>query len=93
MVFAHEFEQQDKQKLTTNLPSNFDEFIFGEPVKTIGTTFCLWTTEQKNWQTGQIENYEDNSEEMLKIFDGIHKRTPIGRQNILKKVIRKVEFH
>jgi hypothetical protein len=68
--FAHEFEQQDKQKLTTNLPSNFDDFIFGEPVKSIGTTFCLWTTEQTNWQTGQIENYEDNSGEMLNIFDG-----------------------
>lgn len=68
--FAHEFYQQDKQKLTTNLPSIFDEFIFGEPVKTIGTTFCLWTTEDKHWQVGQIENYEDNSEEMLNIFDG-----------------------
>ena len=68
--FAHEFEQQDKEKLTKNLPSIFDEFIFGEPVKTIGTTFCLWTTEQKKWQVGQIENYKDNSEEMLNIFDG-----------------------
>ncbi len=68
--FAHEFEQQDKLQLTQNLPSIFDQFIFGEPVKSIGTTFCLWTTEQKNWQVGQIENYEDNSEEMLHIFDG-----------------------
>ena len=68
--FAHEFKQQDKQKLTQNLPSIFDEFIFGEPVKSIGTTFCLWTNEQKDWQVGEIENYEDNSEEMLSIFDG-----------------------
>ncbi len=68
--FAHEFDQQDKSHLTKNLPSIFDEFIFGEPVKSIGTTFCLWTTEQKNWQVGQIENYEDNSAEMLNIFDG-----------------------
>ena len=68
--FAHEFEQDDKRKLTTNLPSIFDEFIFGEPVKTIGTTFCLWTTEQGKWTTGQVENYDDNSEEMLNIFDG-----------------------
>ena len=35
-----------------------------------GTTFCLWTTEPENWQIGKIENYEDNSEEMLSIFDG-----------------------
>lgn len=68
--FAHEFPQQDKQHLTVNLPSEFDEFIFGEPVNSIGTTFCLWTTEQKNWQTGQLENHDDNSKQMLNIFDG-----------------------
>ncbi len=68
--FAHEYDQQDKEKLTQDLPAIFDEFIFGEPVKTIGTTFCLWTTEQKNWQAGQIKSYKDNSKEMLNIFDG-----------------------
>ncbi len=68
--FAHEYQQQKKEQLTKDLPSIFDEFIFGEPVKTIGTTFCVWTTENKDWQTGQIENYNDNSEEMLSIFDG-----------------------
>ena len=68
--YAHEFDQQDKAKLTINLPTIFNDFIFGEPVKSIGTTFCLWTTELKNWQTGQIEIFEDNSEEMLNIFDG-----------------------
>ena len=68
--FAHEFDQQDKQKLAKDLPSIFDTFIFGEPVKSIGTTFCLWTIEQKKWQVGQVENFEDNSEEMLNIFDG-----------------------
>ena len=68
--FAHEYDQQDKAKLTNNLPAIFNDFIFGEPVKSIGTTFCLWTTELKNWQVGQLENSEDNSEEMLNIFDG-----------------------
>lgn len=68
--FAHEYKQQDKQKLTENLPSIFNEFIFGEPVNSIGTTFCLWTTEQKYWHTGKLENVDDNSEEMLNIFDG-----------------------
>jgi hypothetical protein len=68
--FAHEYDQQDKEKLTQNLPPIFTEFIFGEPVKSIGTTFCVWTTELKNWQVGQIESSEDNSEEMLNIFDG-----------------------
>lgn len=68
--FAHEYYQENKENLTHNLPKQFDTFIFGEPVKSIGTTFCLWTTESKNWQTGFIKNYDDNSEEMLCIFDG-----------------------
>lgn len=68
--FAHDFVQQDKEKLTKDLPSIFDTFIFGEPVRSIGTTFCLWIIEQKKWQVGKVENYEDNSEEMLNIFDG-----------------------
>lgn len=68
--FAHEFQQQDKQKLTQGLPSIFNEFIFAEPVKSIGTTFCLWSTDEHYWQTGHIENHEDGSKEMLNIFDG-----------------------
>ncbi|WP_267402114.1 MULTISPECIES: hypothetical protein [unclassified Chryseobacterium] len=68
--FAHEYSQPNKQKLTANLPQVFHEFIFGEPVNSIGTTFCLWTTHENHWQTGEIENNEDHSEEMLNIFDG-----------------------
>lgn len=68
--FAHEYKQQDKAKLTNALPAIFNDFVFGEPVKSIGTTFCLWTTELKNWQIGQLESLEDNSEEMLRILDG-----------------------
>src|SRR5690554_119468 len=67
---ANECNQQDKQKLTSGLPAIFDEIIFDEPVKSIGTTFCLWTTEPRKWEVGQIENYDDNSEKMLHIFDG-----------------------
>lgn len=68
--FAHEYEPQDLSLLTKNLPTIFNEFMFGEPVKSIGTTFCIWTTDLKNWQVGQLENQEDGSEEMLYIFDG-----------------------
>jgi len=68
--FSHEYQQQEKQKLTKDLPSIFNEFIFDEPVKSIGTTFCIWTTAHSNWTIGQIENYEDNSAEMLNVFDG-----------------------
>ncbi|OXA86605.1 hypothetical protein [Flavobacterium hercynium] len=74
--FAHElydFEDElpAKSKLTKNLPETFNEFIFGEPVKTIGTTFCIWTNESEKWEIGDLKNiYEDGSEEMLSIFDG-----------------------
>jgi hypothetical protein len=68
--FAHEYEQGDKQKLTCNLPVTFSEFIFGEPVNSIGTTFCLWTEEGNKWKVGEIDNFEDNSDELLNIFDG-----------------------
>ncbi|WP_326980983.1 hypothetical protein VUJ46_11765 [Chryseobacterium sp. MYb264] len=68
--FAHEYPQPNKQKLTANLPSIFYEFIFGEPVASIGTTFCLWANSENQWQTGQLEYSEDHSEELLKIFNG-----------------------
>lgn len=68
--FAYEFEQQNLDKLTNNLPSEYKEFIFEEPVKSIGTTFCIWTTELNGWNVGQLENFDDNSEQMLNIFDG-----------------------
>lgn len=67
--FSHEYQQQEKKELTQDLPLVFEEFIFGEPVKTIGTTFCIWTTEQENWKTGQIKNHEDNSAKILNVFD------------------------
>lgn len=68
--FAHEFEPCDKEQLTANLPTEFNEFIYGEPVQSIGTTFCLWSTNTNEWQTGEIYNHENNSKEMLSILDG-----------------------
>lgn len=68
--FAHEFELEEKSQLTKGLPSEFDEFIFGEPVNSIGTSFCLWTAGLKNWQGGEVVNHDNNSEELLNIFDG-----------------------
>ncbi|MBJ7429588.1 MAG: hypothetical protein JHD28_11630 [Bacteroidia bacterium] len=68
--FANEYEPHDLNHLTKNMPTIFNEFMFGEPIQSIGTTFCVWTTTLKNWQVGQLENHEDGSEEMLFIFDG-----------------------
>lgn len=67
--FAHECPQPEKSKITKGLPEVFTEFISGEPVGSIGTTFCLWNT-CDGWKMGEIESFEDKSAEMLKILDG-----------------------
>jgi hypothetical protein len=66
---THEFYPKDKSKLTQGLPKIYADFIFGEPVHSIGTTFCIWTNNENDWQIGNLENFDDDSEEMLKIFD------------------------
>jgi hypothetical protein len=65
----HEHYPRDKAKLTEGLPKKYNEFVFGEPVHSIGTTFCIWTNNQNLWQIGQLETFDDGSKEMLKIFD------------------------
>jgi hypothetical protein len=68
--FLHEYDQPDKASVTRGLPECFDEFMFGEPVNSVGTTFCLWYTAAHGWQTGVVESEDDGSEELLYIFDG-----------------------
>ena len=67
--FSHDFTQPDKQILAKDLPVCFHEFIFGEPVQSIGTTFLLWKSDELNWKSGP-NNDNDDSELMLKILDG-----------------------
>ncbi|RSK36079.1 hypothetical protein [Hymenobacter metallilatus] len=67
--FLHEYDQPDKAQVTRGLPDAFEEFIFGEPVASIGTTFCVWYTPAYGWQTGVVEHEDDGSEELLAIFD------------------------
>ncbi len=55
--------------VTKHLPKHFHEFIFGQPVKSQGTNFCIWTNENEKWET-QIKDKNDGSEELLFIFDG-----------------------
>lgn len=66
----HEYDQPDKAQIARGLPAYFDEFIFGEPVSSIGTTFCLWYTSAHGWQTGVIEDEDNGSEELLSMLDG-----------------------
>ena len=67
--YLDEYDQPDLAQLTRGLPAAFDEFMFGEPVKSIGTTFCLWYTPAHGWQTGVVPAEDDGSEELLYIFD------------------------
>ena len=68
--FLHEYDQPDKNQVTRGLPACFDEFLFGEPVHSIGTTFCLWNTPEHGWQTGILGSEDDGSEELLFMLDG-----------------------
>jgi len=70
---AHEAEQQQVSK--ENIPVEFHDFIFGEPVKSVGTTFCIWKKYDENqWhsahnQSAQGNSYGDGSEDLLFILD------------------------
>lgn len=68
---AHEYYPKDKARLTQGLPGKYHDFIFGEPVHSIGTTFCIWTGDNEVWTTGDVQDFNDGSEDALKIFDGI----------------------
>lgn len=69
-------------KLIDNIagvPEIFEEFIFGEPVKNIGKTFCFWQLRSNEvWVGGDFgspeEQHEDGSVELLKLLNG----NPLG---------------
>ena len=72
---AHEyFNLQDRipriEDLTHGLPEAFEQFMFGEPVKSIYSTFCIWSADGETWQTGITTGEEDGSAEILDIFAG-----------------------
>lgn len=68
--YAAEAEQGQKEKLTDQLPEAFHEFIFGEPVNSAGTTFCVWQINGKEWTAGIPAETGDHSEELLSPLDG-----------------------
>ncbi|GAA3936463.1 hypothetical protein [Hymenobacter algoricola] len=74
--YADGLDPADKAPLTQRLPQPFHEFVFGEPVNSIGTTFCLWTIDNEPWQLGPGAAEEDGSDELLHLLDG-HPRTYI----------------
>ena len=69
--YVDTYTQPDKAQVTQGLPAAFEQFVFGEPVSSIGTTFCLWYTPATGWQTGALDkDADDGSEEMLYLLDG-----------------------
>ncbi|MDJ0364823.1 hypothetical protein QMK33_06635 [Hymenobacter sp. H14-R3] len=64
------YDEPIKTDLIRGLPIAFQEFMLGEPVASIGTTFCLWHSAQGAWQIGTVEDEDNGSEELLDIFDG-----------------------
>lgn len=68
--FSADAEQVEKEKLTALLPEVFHEFIFAEPVQSVGTTFCVWKLVGKDWQTGILSDIDDHSQELLSPLDG-----------------------
>lgn len=63
------YDEPIKSDLVRGLPTAFQEFMLGEPVASIGTTFCLWHSAQGPWQVGTVEDEDNGSEELLDIFD------------------------
>lgn len=71
-----EYKTADKALLTKGLPDIFNDFIFGEPVNTRGTNFCIWTNASGDWQYNPT-NMADGKDELLHIFDN-NPQTYIG---------------
>lgn len=70
-----ELVQEIVNGIFDELPTIFQEFVFGEPVRSIGTTFCIWQTDSgSQWKTGKVklpkDNYKDGSADLLQLLDG-----------------------
>ncbi|MGZ4098891.1 MAG: hypothetical protein ACXVNM_08430 [Bacteroidia bacterium] len=68
--FCHESKQPLITMVTKGLPPVFNEFIFGEPIKSIGTTFCIWWYEKSKWRINKATDSNACIKEMLYVFDG-----------------------
>lgn len=69
-----ELRQNIWKGVIDNVPNEFKDFILGEPIKSIGTTFCIWRkNEDKYWKIGEVkfpkDKYGDGSEDLLYILD------------------------
>jgi len=73
---AHESPMTGQKNIVENVPSDFHTFIYGEPIKSIGTSFCIWNLKPEGkWTISEDitfpnNPYGDGSEELLHFFDG-----------------------
>lgn len=68
-LYDYEAKLPNKQDLTNMLPDHYSDFIFGEPVASVGTTYCIWSNENQEWSIGKVVYDKDGSEDQLYIFD------------------------
>ncbi len=67
-------EQHIYAGVVDDLPAVFRGFVFDEPIKSIGTTFCIWRESSDTaWKRGNIsfpdDDYGDGSADLLYILD------------------------
>jgi len=67
-------EQHIYAGVVDELPAVFHGFVFDEPIKSIGTTFCIWRESNDTaWRRGDInfpdDDYGDGSADLLYILD------------------------
>jgi hypothetical protein len=71
--YLHEIGDTDIEKSKAEIPMIFYDFIFGEPICSIGTTFCLWIDETGAWQP---QNFEKTMSEVEVDFLAIYGKNP-----------------
>ncbi len=69
-----ELKQTIWKGVIEKVPNEFQHFILGEPIKSKGTTFCVWRKYTDNrWQVGDInyptDDFKDGSQDLLFILD------------------------
>jgi hypothetical protein len=76
-IFSKKQSEQEQiiwEGLLDKLPNEFHNFIYGEPIKSLGTTFCIWRRNQdEKWNIGDIkfpnDKYGDGSQDLIYILD------------------------
>jgi len=68
--FAIAYAKGTSKNILEPIPKVFHSFIYDEPIKSIGTTFCLWQLNDCNQWKNTTSQKEDGSEELLFLLDG-----------------------